>query len=108
MAELSDETVLKIKNHLMAVADLLGGVQVPKKRRGGLARTQVRKVDIMESARSLGGSMFTAHQLREVLAAKGLPTSPGNIATHLHFLRKEGLLEMQTRGHYRVKANGHG
>jgi hypothetical protein len=112
MAELSDEKIKAIRDHLFAVAELLGDVPGPGPGRPKFRadRTpRVGKLQVVEAIGLQGHGLFTCRTLQEVLTARGVRISAAALSNHLVDLKNTGRLESPLKGYYRTKAaNGHG
>lgn len=108
MAELSDEKVRAIRDHLFAVAELPREVPAP----GDGAKSRVVPLKVFWSAIDRQSEVFTQYAVRETLAAGGVEMAAAAVTTRLNSLVRSGLLESPYRGHFRrvqqKKANGHG
>lgn len=106
MAELSDEKVRAIRDHLFAVAELLRDVPAPG---DGDKRVPLR---VFWSAVEKQSGTFTQYTVSETLRAGGIEMAPAAVSARLNSMSKSGLLERPAKGHYRHKAkangNGHG
>lgn len=98
--ELSDDAVLKIKDHLMAVADLLGGVHVPRARNGAPRKTdrRVTTLSAMMAAVSAQPTVFTGRMVQASLAANGHKMSLTAANHRLRAMVAQGLISSTERG----------
>lgn len=102
--ELDDESVRKIKFHLMAVADLLGGVPVPRGSKPA-PKTDRRVVPLPTILRAveLQPGVFTCRMLHTSLTAAGVNVKLSAVTRRLQQISQDGLVIKLERGTYQRK-----
>lgn len=101
--ELSDEAVLAIKHHLMAVADLLGGVPVPNGRPAPKTGRRAVNIRVFMRAINMQTGPFTVRMLATSLASLGFKMRVEAVNHRLRKLVLDGAVDSIDRGIYTRK-----